>query len=225
MKNLKIALISSLITSIIFTLLVCFVDVTPFGLIGTDIGLSGLNLPISHFLGKNMTFFHIADICGYICILICVFYGIMGARQLIKRKSLYKVDTPILLLGATYIVTIILYILFDRILVINYRPCFVDGDLESSFPSSHTLLALVVAATSVITLKYYEHKPIFDKFRDKIKIINIITIVLGSLTIIARILSGAHWITDIIASILFASTIVLAYAYFLNLTSHASRRR
>ena len=225
MKTIKIALVSSLLLSVIFTLLVCFVDVRPEGLIGTDIGLAGLNLTISHLLGKNMIFFTIADILGWICIAICVFYGYLGARQLFAKKSLYRVDTPILLLGATYIVTIILYILFDQVFVINYRPIFIGADLESSFPSSHTLLALVVAATSVVTMRYYSRKSSFEKYADKIKIINIVTIVLGALTIVARILSGAHWFTDIIGSIFFAATIVIVYTYLLRLTDHASRRR
>ena len=58
-----------------------------------------------------------------------------------KRKSLLKVDYDIILLGVYYILIILAYLMFE-IIPINYRPILINGVMESSYPSSTTLLVL-----------------------------------------------------------------------------------
>ena len=41
------------------------------------------------------------------------------------------------------------YILFEKV-VINYRPILIDNELEASFPSSHTMLAICTSVSSLL---------------------------------------------------------------------------
>ena len=103
----------------------------------------------------------------------------------------------------------VVYIFFEKF-SINYRPILIDGELEASYPSSHTILSLCVGLSSLIVSQKYFNK----KY---IKTINIITIVLMSLVLLTRIISGVHWISDIIGGIIISLTLLsyfkLAYFY------------
>ena len=98
---------------------------------------------------------------------------------------------------------LIVYVLFEKI-EINYRPILIDGELEASYPSSHTILALCICFSSLITSKKYFNK-------NYIKIINLVTIVLTSLVLFLRIISGVHWISDIIGGIIISFLLISIY--------------
>ena len=61
-------------------------------------------------------------------------------------------DRSILVLGGFYIVVMAMYLLFEEV-VINYRPVLIDSNLEASYPSSTTMLALCVLPTAMMQLK------------------------------------------------------------------------
>ena len=128
--------------------------------------------------------------------------------QLIKRKSLLKVDKRLLFLGGFYVVMLLVYVLFEHV-IINYRPFLIDKELEASYPSSHTMLALCVCLSSLLISKYYFNKK-------AVKIVNIVTIILMFVLVIGRVLSGAHWITDIIGGIIISAFLVYLYDYLIN---------
>ena len=67
------------------------------------------------------------------------FVGFIVWTILIQRKSLFKVDYDILVLGIYYIIVIFGYLIFEMI-PINYRPILIDGFMEASYPSSTTRL-------------------------------------------------------------------------------------
>ena len=112
-------------------------------------------------------------------------------------------------MGALFVITIILYVAFDKI-VINYRPVILPGELEleSSFPSSHTMLAIVVFGSAAIDLKRRL------KGNKVGSIIGIVLCLLMLLIVVCRFLSGAHWLTDIVGGVLIAGALVAWYAYF-----------
>ena len=66
--------------------------------------------------------------------------------QLIRRRSLWKVDRDIIILGIYYVIVILGYLIFEMYPV-NYRPIFIEGRMEASYPSSTTLLVLSVMPT------------------------------------------------------------------------------
>ncbi len=205
MKNKKNIIISIVLTiiSIVYTILVKFVDISSIGPNNSSVGLSKLNLFFKNLVESNMTIYKISELLGYIVMLLVLIYGCIGFFQLIKRKSLKKVDKEIVKLGCFYALMLVVYVIFEK-LEINYRPVLIDGVLEASYPSSHTILALCICFSSLITSKKYFNK----KY---IKIINLITIILTSLVLLLRTISGVHWISDIIGGVIISMTLISYY--------------
>ena len=201
-KNIIIACSCTLI-SIIYTLLVKFVDVKAIGPNGSEVGFAWINKLFMNLFGSNMVIYKISEVLGYLIMLLVLIYGCIGLYQLIKRKSLLKVDKEIIKLGCFYVLMLLVYILFEKI-EINYRPVLIDGQLEASYPSSHTILALCICFSSLITSKKYFNKKYIKK-------INLITIFLTGLVLLLRTISGVHWISDIIGGIIISLTLVSYY--------------
>ena len=162
-----------------------------------------LNNAFKNLIGSDMRIYKITEVFGLLVFLICLFYGVIGIYQLIKRKSIKKVDKEIILMGIFYIVILFIYVLFEK-LEINYRPILIDGILEASFPSSHTILALCVCISSLILSRKYINK----KY---INITNVITLILMFGVFIGRIMSGVHWISDIIGGIIISLTLIMYF--------------
>lgn len=191
--------------SVIYTLLVKYFDVNVVGEENVKVGFSTMNKFFYDTLGVSDTWYKITKYLGLIPFLICAYYGFIGIKQIIKEKSIFKVDKKILYLGIFYVVVLILYILFDKI-VINYRPVLEDGVLESSYPSSHTMLAICICASSLLISKFYVPKK-YLKYFDNISFVLMILLVVG------RTLSGYHWMSDIIGGIIISVFLVSVYKY------------
>ena len=155
-----------------------------------------------------MLLYAITDWFGIIPIIFVLIFGVIGLIQLVKRKKLFKVDLNILILGLYYIVVFILYILFEYI-VVNYRPVLINGYLEASYPSSTTMLVISVMPTVIIQCNI-RIKNIVIK-----KIISYNIIVFTCFMVIGRILSGVHWISDIVGGILLSVGLVMMYDYII----------
>ena len=183
------------IISIVFTILVKHVDVAPIGPEGSIVGFSKLNNAVHNLIGVNMLWYDITKVLGIIVFAWPIYHCILGLMQVIKEKSLWKVDKKIIILGFFYIILACVYVLFEK-MIINYRPTIIDGELEASYPSSHTMLAICVCGASILTSKYFIHN---EKIR---KILNILTWIVMLTTIIGRIISGVHWASDIIGGII-----------------------
>ena len=214
-KNIIISIILTVI-SIAYTFLVKKIDVKAIGPNNSKVGFAKLNGLFSKLVGSNMTIYKITEILGYIVILIVLVYGVIGLIQLIKRKSIKKVDREIILLGVLYVLMAVVYVAFEKI-VINYRPILIDGELEASYPSSHTLLAICICLSSLLVSKNY----VSDKY---LKITNIVTIVLLLGVFAGRVVSGVHWISDIIGGVLISLTLLM-YFYTLYDVRFKKKRR
>lgn len=198
-----------LVLSILFIFAVTAIDVQAIGPNGTSVGFAGINGAVANAVGSNMIWYKITQLLGYLAIVIFAFFAICGVVQIVKRRSLFKVDQDLLVMAYMFIILFLLYILFDKI-AINYRPMLMPGEtsLEASFPSSHTMLALCVFGT---TWLFFKRR--LGQGR-AYNIIRIMMIVLMVVTIVGRLLSGAHWLTDIIGGILISGTLVSFYAAF-----------
>lgn len=128
----------------------------------------------------------------------------LGLIQWIKRRNLFKVDSDILILGVFYILVMTAYLVFEMF-VINYRPVLIEGRLEASYPSSTTLLVLCVMPTAIMQLNN----------RIKNLVLRRVTVVSISLFIIfmvvGRLVSGVHWLTDIVGGVLLSIGLVMLY--------------
>ena len=203
-----ITIIALFIVCILYTILIKYYDTNTIGPQHTVVGFSALNALFSNITGYNEFFYKLTKYLGFIPFLLVLYYGIIGLKQLIKRKSFLKVDKRLLLLGLFYIIVLLVYIFFEHV-IINYRPFLIDNELEASYPSSHTMLALCVCISSLLISKYY------IKNKKTLKIVNTITIALMLILVIGRILSGIHWITDIIGAIIISAFLVYLYDYLI----------
>ena len=212
MKNKKNILICVLLVllSIIYTLLVKYVDTSTIGPNGSVVGFSSLNSFVFNLTGNNMTLYKITEILGIIPILIALMYAVIGLIQVIDRKSL-KVDKELIALGILYVVVILIYVFFEKC-IINYRPVIIDGVLEASYPSSHTLLSICICGSALLINKYLFNNEKIYKYINIISIISMVLIVLG------RLLSGVHWASDIIGSIIISITLLkILETYYLSI--------
>lgn len=200
-KNFLISTVLILL-AILFTVLVKVVDVKPVGVNGTSIGFATINQYVSSSIKVNMTLYNITNYLGLITIFMAMVYALMGFIQLVKRKSLFKVDKEFIILGMFYIAVISLYVFFEKV-IINYRPVLIDGILEASYPSSHTLITVCLCGSFII---------INRKLFNGVKYINVISFIIAFSTVILRLLSGVHWFTDIVGG-LFISTALLMTLY------------
>ena len=188
----------------LWTVLIKHIDVQNAGPNGTEIGFATINVWFHQLTGVHMLIYTITDWLGLVPIIICMCFGMLGLVQLVKRRSLLKVDTDILLLGAYYVVVILGYLLFEMV-PINYRPILINGNLEASYPSSTTLLVLSVMPT----LKYQADRRIANPMTRKA--IVLFVIVFSSFMVIGRLISGVHWATDIIGSVFLSSGLFMVY--------------
>ena len=207
-KKLFITTAILLIIAIVYTLLVKYYDVASIGPKNSSVGFSGINALVHKTFPYNETWYKITKYLGVVPFLICAFYGIQGLLQLIKYKSLKKVDKRLIYLLVFYILMGITYIFFEKV-IINYRPVLEDGALEASFPSSHTLLAVCICTSSLLINKYYiKNKKVLRIFDD-------ITYALLLVLVLGRLISGVHWLTDIIGGIMIGTFLVSLYYSFI----------
>ena len=194
-KNFIIGLML-LIVFVLFTILVKFVDVEAVGPLGSEVGFSHINHDFFEFCGHSKVWDYVSDAMMIVSLLVVVAFVVLGVVQLAKRKSLKKVDSNILILGVFYMLLAIVYLLFE-VVVINYRPVLVDGTLKASYPSTHTMLSLFIIASAEIQL----HK-FFSVNKKLLLSADIVSSCLLILIVVSRVLSGVHWLTDILGAIL-----------------------
>ena len=213
-KNEKNTLITGVLMLILFavwTVLIQTVDVQAVGQNGTDIGFAGLNVWFHKMTGVHMWVYTVTDWLGLVPIFICMIFGVVGLVQLIKRRSLLKVDKDIILLGIYYILVIFGYLIFEMI-PINYRPILIEGRMEASYPSSTTLLVMSVMPTLAFQMQRRVRN---TKVRYGLYAF---TVLFTAFMVVGRTVAGVHWLTDIAGSVLLSSGLYLIYHGAVRLT-------
>ena len=203
-KNLIITGTAFGVVFAVWTLLIKTVDVRPLGVNGTDIGFATVNVHFHSFTVVNMKLYTITDWLGLVPLIVCMAFGAVGFLQLIKRKSLFKVDSDIIVSGVYYVIVLVCYLFFEMY-PINFRPILINGIAEASYPSSTTLLVLTVMPT-LVSLTDCRIK------NEKVKkIIRFATVVFCLIIVTGRAISGVHWITDIIGSVFLSAGLFCIY--------------
>lgn len=203
MKTL-ISGIAFIIFFVIWTMLIQIIGVQPIGVNGTNIGFAKLNMWFNSIICVNMTLYTITDWLGLVPIFICMIFGLVGFIQLIKRKNLLKVDFDIIFLGVYYVIVILCHLIFEMY-PINYRPILINGFMEASYPSSTTLLVLSVMPTLVFQCNQRVKNITLKRF------ITIFTVAFSVFMVVGRLISGVHWLTDIIGSCLLSAGLFYTY--------------
>ena len=195
---------------VLWTVAISFVDVRAIGPQGSSVGFAAINGYVHNLTGVHWGLYTITDWLGLVPLFVCMGFGILGLVQWIKRKSICKVDHDILILGGFYIITIAAYLFFENV-VINYRPVLINGYLEASYPSSTTLLMMCVMPTAVMQFN--------SRIRNKLlrNIVAATLVAFIAFMAIGRLLSGVHWLTDIVGGALLSTGLVLMYRAIVDL--------
>ena len=208
MKNkIKIGYLVSmglLAAFVLWTVLVSVVDVKAIGPNASQVGFAGMNGWFHGLTSVNMNLYVITDWLGLVPFGVAFGFAIMGLVQLIARKSISRVDRSIIFLGCFYIAVIAVYVLFELV-VINYRPVLIEGILEASYPSSTTMLVMTVMPTAIMQ--------ICPRLKNKALRVSAFLVISAfvAFMVIGRLISGVHWLTDIIGGILVSASLVTAY--------------
>lgn len=201
---------------VLWTALVVCVDVRAIGPEGSSVGFAAINGSFHKLTGEHMGLYKLTDWLGVVPFIFVFAFAILGLFQLIRRRSLLRVDASILILGAYYIVVAIVYILFEFV-VVNRRPVLIEGVLEPSYPSSTTMLVLCVVPTAMMQLG--------DRMKSGTAR-SVVLILLGAFAafmVIGRLISGVHWLTDIIGGVIISAGLVTLYAWAVGLTKKKRR--
>lgn len=201
MKQKSIKLVIPLLLFVIFTIAVKVIDVRKIGPQNSFVGFATINQWVHHFFGVHPLWDKLSDAFLLFAILVALYFVIRGAFQWLKRKRLLLVDQNILVLGIIYFIMSCCYLFFEKV-VINYRPILVEGLMEPSYPSSHILFGVTVLACGIIYFKRKTATLIFS----------LVMIIL----VISRLLSGVHWLSDIVGSLLLSFFLIYTYQIFAN---------
>lgn len=207
MKNKFIA---SAVFGLLFVALIvmlCTFDVAPIGPEETEIGFSSLNKAVHETLGMSDMWYKVSSIFGYLSIASAGIFVLAGAVQMLKRKSLLKVDKKLYALAGLYAATVFFYAFFEMV-VINYRPIIEAGaeHVEASFPSSHTMLTCVIMGGAFVMIGEY------IKNRGLALALKSLAVAVATVTVVGRLLSGVHWFTDILGGALISLALVTFFA-------------
>jgi len=188
----------------LWTIAVSLVDVQTIGPENACVGFATLNGFISRLIGVNWILYILTDWLALIPLVFTLGFAILGLVQWIRRKSLSKVDSSILALGGFYIVVIAAYVFFE-FCVVNYRPVLINGIMEASYPSSTTLLVLTVMPTACMQFNMR-----INSYAAK-RHIQFAIVAFTVFMVVGRLLSGVHWMTDIIGGALLSAGLVMLY--------------
>jgi membrane-associated phospholipid phosphatase len=196
------------LVSVLYTVMVMSIDRENIGPELSAIGFSTLNEAIFTAIGVHMSLYTLTEILGFIPLGVALAYLVFGIVEWVRKKSLKKVDFSLILLGIFYVVLAFLYFALDKIRV-NYRPVLINGALESSYPSTHTMLTTFIMISSMMVLRR------FTSNKAVIISTDIISVLLTVVIVTCRFLSGVHWFTDILGGLLIASSLLLTFKAFL----------
>ena len=200
---------------LVLIVLLCLADRAPVGPEDTVMGLAKLNVMMykavgvggSGGSGLRMGLYKLTEYLGYFSILVLCVFALLGFVQLIRRRSLKKVDRQILAMGGLFVLTLILYVFFNKV-VVNCRPMILPGESgpEPSFPSSHTMLVIVILGSVCMVLGKYVRTPWLCALLRVLCVALILAMVFG------RLLCGCHWFTDILGGVLLSCAMLALFA-------------
>ena len=144
----------------------------------------------------------ITDIILIAALAVLAVFAILGLCQWIARKSLKKVDKPLLAMLVPLSLMAITYIIFDKFLVLNIRP---NGSGEPSFPSTHAMVvATIFFCVALILPRYVKSKVAYI-------ILDFLMLVLLAFVCVGRVAANMHWVSDVVGGLIFAAIFAVIY--------------
>ena len=188
----------------LWTAAVYLVDVQPIGPLGSEVGFAALNGWFHNLTGVHLWLYDLTDLLSVIPLGLCAAFGILGLSQWVRRKKLRRVDRDLLILGGFYLAVAAFFVVFEWFPV-NFRPVLIEGRLEASYPSSTTLLVLCVMSTAQMQLRRRLRPGALRRM------VCAMLPCFAAFMILARLVSGVHWLTDILGGAVLSAALVTAY--------------
>lgn len=192
---------------VLWTAALCLIDRQPIGPQGSVVGFAALNGWFHNLIGVHQSLYVLTDWLGLIPAFFCAGFTLLGLAQWIRRRHFLQIDFSLLVLGGFYLAVLAAYICFE-LFVINYRPVLIDGIPEASYPSSTTMLALCVMPTAALQLNGR------IRCRPLRCVVSVCILAFTVFMVLGRLLSGVHWLSDIIGGILLSGSLVSLYVFF-----------
>ena len=217
MKKYQYLLIPAifLVAFVVFTILVKTVDVDYLALGNYKIGFKSFNYETQSKIldmARQSPMKKLSDVLLYVSIGSCLIYVVIGIYQLIKTKSLFKVNYRLYMLALTYVSIAVIYFIFE-ILKINYSPDLTNG-LKASYPSSHVFIGATLICVNIYAAMEMLNMNEENKWLRTVGYIAGLVICVA--LIVSRTLSAKHWATDIIASVILTGFIVSLFIALYN---------
>ena len=192
---------------LVWTVAACLFDVEAIGPLGSAVGFSTLNKSFHALTGVHMPVYVLTDWLGLVPFAFVLGFALLGLWQWIRRRSILAVDVSLLALGAFYFTVMAIYVAFE-FLSVNYRPVLIDGVLEASYPSSTTVLVICVMSTARMQLKFRM------KNGALMRTCAVLIDIFIAFMVIGRLVSGVHWLSDIIGGIFLSVGLSFLYLPF-----------
>ena len=212
MKRYRLLFIPAaiLILFIVFTVLVKTVDVQYLPN-NTYIGFYSMNHDVKNWVesfGSLDMMDKMSDVVLYLSFAFPLGYGIYFIIQLIKLKSFKLIDKRLYVLLGTYVAVVFFYFFFE-IFKINYAPIeSANGSFKASYPSSHVFIAVTfILCGTLASIDMLSITKILLRAATLV-IMVFLVLMIGVL----RLLSGQHWLSDIIASYLLAGFLISLFS-------------
>ena len=189
-----------LIAFALWTAAVCTVDVQPIGPEGSAVGFAEINGTFHQLTGVHMALYDLTDKLSILPLGLVASFGLLGLCRWVQRRDLRKVDRSLLVLGGFYVLVLAAFIGFE-FAAVNYRPILIEGQLEASYPSSTTMLAMCVLPTAAMQFRA----------RGCGRWVSGGLYALTVFMVAARLASGVHWLTDIVGGMLLSGGLVMLY--------------
>lgn len=191
---------------VLWTAAVYAVDVQPVGPMDSAVGFAGLNRWFHSLTGVHMGLYILTDWLSLLPVGLGLGFAGLGLCQWVQRRKLRLVDGDILALGGFYLVVLAVYLLFEKAAV-NHRPVLINGCLEASYPSSTTVLVLCVGLTALRQFSRRIRSRPLRRWVCTSLLVYTIAMVLG------RLLSGVHWLSDIVGGVLISGALTAGYCW------------
>jgi len=204
-ENKKYFIMSAvlLVLFVIFVILAKTVDVAAVGPMGSEIGFASINKSAADAIGYNESIYNVSKSLSYFGIAVMVVFGLFGAMQLYYKKGPKNVDKDLYALYGLYVLGLIVYIVLEKV-VINSSPVFSNG-LKVSYSSFYIILAVAFMGAAIVEFNA----------RLKAKKVKIIVLTLcildGIGLLVTRLVSGVHWVTDVIGTLLISVACFLLF--------------
>lgn len=192
--------------AVLWTVSVRLIDVAPIGPLGTLVGFSRINGPVADALPYRSGWYLLSEGLGICALGVVAAFAVLVLVRLVRCRRLSGIDRELWALGVLYAITAFLYLFFE-IAVVNARPVLLEGETTpaASYPSSHTVLAIVVFCSAAVVLRR-----LVSRGRCRLPL-QIALCLLAAVTVLARLLSGVYWLSDMIGGCLFGAALVCLF--------------